>query len=122
MRPDQSANMSTLVSCMNHLRDRGFTEDFTIDEKGIKMQDIKKHYKPEQVSVENFYRFEGETDPADSAILYAIETNDGLRGVISDAYGMYADRFTGAFMRKVSEMSKIKNFSQTNLLPEAIFH
>lgn len=103
--------MSTLVSCMDHLRTKGFTENFTVDEQGIKIQDIKKHYKPAQISIENYYRFEGETDPADSAILYAIETNDGLRGVLSDAHGLYADRLTAAFMNRVEDMNKVEHFS-----------
>ena len=39
------------------------------------------------------------------SILYAIETSDGRKGTLVDAYGMYSDDETGEFMNQV-EVSK----------------
>jgi hypothetical protein len=41
--------------------------------------------------VDEFYRFEGMTNPDDSSILFAISSSDGLKGTLGDAYGVYAE-------------------------------
>ena len=105
-------DLETLTSCMEQLRKKGYSEDFTIDDQGITPMGSKKHYKPQQVCIENFYRFEGDTDPADSSILYAIETDDGLRGLITDSYGPQADSFVAGFIKKVEDIHKQSHYTQ----------
>lgn len=41
------------------------------------------------------------------SILYAIETVDGTKGTLSDAYGLYADEQTGDFMKEVEIHKKV---------------
>ena len=106
-------DMRTLVSCSNKLVKDGFTENFKVSEQGLLAPDREKLYKPEEVSIVNFYRFEGASDPADSAILYAIATNDGARGTLSDSYGPYADPEVSRFIQAVEDISK-----KTNIKPE----
>jgi len=50
-----------------------------------------KLYQPEDLKIVRTYRFEGESDPSDSSILYVIEANDGLIGYSIDAYGVYSN-------------------------------
>lgn len=50
-----------------------------------------KRYKPEDLTIIKTYRFEGESDPSDSSILYVIEANDGSTGYSIDAYGVYTN-------------------------------
>ena len=59
----------------------------------------------------SFFRFEGESDPDDNAILYVIETTDGLKGTLIDAYGVYNDQRVTQFMKDVNMIQKkvIKN-------------
>jgi hypothetical protein len=47
-------------------------------------------YKQEDVEILRTYRFEGESDPGDQAIIYVIKTNDGSMGYCIDGYGMYS--------------------------------
>ncbi len=50
------------------------------------------------------YRFEGESDPGDMAVIYAIETEDDQKGFIMDAYGPYADQdnpYKDEFLKEV---------------------
>jgi hypothetical protein len=54
----------------------------------------------------NFFRFEGQTDPADSSIMYVIETKDGAKGTLVDGYGLSADTDTSEFILKVENMEK----------------
>jgi len=99
-------DLKTLVACVNALVGKGFTEDFKVNDKGLRSLKTDKIYKPEEVKVLNFYRFEGSSDPADESILFAIETKDGHRGTLVDAYGPYADSKVAAFMHQVELVNK----------------
>jgi len=50
-----------------------------------------KSYSPDELTIIKTYRFEGESDPSDSSILYLIQANDGLKGYSLDAYGVYSN-------------------------------
>jgi hypothetical protein len=98
--------MKTLSSCANKVKADGYTEDFQVTKKGLTTYNEEKVYTPEQVSIVNFYRFEGASDPGDSTILYVIETSDGLKGTLSDGYGTYADSDVSKFIVQVEEIQK----------------
>ena len=100
------SDMKTLASCINHLVKEGYTEDFKIIETGLISLHSEKVYNPQQVHVLNFFRFEGASDPADNSILYAIETDDGTKGTLTDAYGPYADPQVTKFMQRVEDLTK----------------
>ena len=87
---------------INKLESEGYTDQFRVENKRLQsLTDLKKKYKPNEIKAVNFYRYEGITDPDDMSIIYAIETNDGRKGTLIDAYGHYADEQTGAFMKQV---------------------
>jgi hypothetical protein len=98
---DRVTHMTDLEKCMNKLEAEGYTDQYRV-EKG-KLVDLtnQKKYKAKDVKAVNFFRFEGITNPEDMSILYAIETSDGRKGTLVDAYGMYSDDDTGAFMQDV---------------------
>ena len=106
---DLKDEMKTLVSCINSLVRSGYTEDYKIIGGRLKALKRDRIYSPEEVKVVNFYRFEGESDPADNSILYAIETSDGSKGTLVDAYGPYADSKITTFMHQVDEINKKTN-------------
>ena len=103
--------MKSLATCLNKMISDGYTEDFKVSERGLESAHKERNYKPEQVQVVNFFRFEGESDPDDNAILYVIETNDGTKGTLVDAYGIYTDSRVGKFMKDVECIQKkiVKN-------------
>lgn len=99
-------DMKTLVSCLNSLVRNGFEEHFKVTDSGLKALRTGKYYQPAEVKIVNFYRFEGDSDPADNSILYAIQTKDGLRGSLVDAFGPYADSKVTNFMTEVEKINK----------------
>lgn len=99
-------DMKTLSECFNKLVQTGYEEDFNVNEKGLFSPTSGKTYSPEKVTVINFFRFEGASDPDENSILYAIETSDGIKGTLTDAYGTYADPKVGKFMQQVDSISK----------------
>src|SRR5688572_17247293 len=91
MRNQSTTEMNTLAACVNKLVKDGYTINFKVDEQGLVAAEDGKHYKPDQVHIKNFFRFEGDSDPADNSILYAIEVDNGEKGTLTDAYGSYND-------------------------------
>jgi hypothetical protein len=98
--------MKTMVSTLNSLVKKGFVEDFHVVEEGIKSMKSDKVYQPEQIKIVDFYRFEGTSDPADESILFAVETDDGVKGTLVDSFGPMSDERITAFIEKVEEISK----------------
>lgn len=102
--------MKSLSNCLNRMITEGYTEDFTITEQGLESLQKHSNYSPNEIQVVNFYRFEGESDPSDNAILYIIETSDGTKGTLVDAYGTYNDARVTRFMQDVETIQKkVKN-------------
>lgn len=97
----------SLVNVLNRLRKDGYTFDFKVsaESKLCTMED-KHTFTPDQVRIVDFYRFEGESNPDDMSILYAVETHNGLRGTISNSYGPYADSRVDDFLKQVEDLGK----------------
>lgn len=98
--------MNTLTERVNKAIKRGFTDNFKVTKQGLCSTSKNRTYHPDEVRIVDFYRFEGESDPADNSIMYVIETEDGTRGTLIDAYGAYADETVNRFMTEVEEMNK----------------
>lgn len=105
---DRTTLMTDLEICLKRLEEKGYKEQFRVEKgKLVSISNDKKKYKPDDVVAANFFRFEGITDPEDMSILYAIETNDGCKGTLVDAYGLYSDDDTGEFMKEVEVHKKV---------------
>jgi hypothetical protein len=98
--------MKSLATCVNRMVKEGYTEDFKITEQGLESLNHQKKYSPEQIKIVNFFRFEGMSDPDDNAVLYVIETTDGTKGILIDAYGIYNDARIGRFLKDVERIQK----------------
>ena len=103
---DKLTYMSDITSCLKKVEEKGFTDQFKAKGTHIECIDNDRIYLPEDIAVVNYYRFEGTSNPDDMAILYAIETNDGRKGTLIDAYGRYACEEVGDFMIAVEDIQK----------------
>lgn len=99
-------NYDTLSEAEVDLRKRGFATPFEVDEKGLYDKKFNKHYSPQDVTIVEHHRFEGDSDPEDMAVIYAIETNGDNKGVLIDAYGAYSSEKVGNFIRKVGDIKQ----------------
>ena len=106
---DEVPYMKSLALCLNRMVLDGYTDDFKIVDSGLKSLKSERVYNPEEVHVKNYFRFEGQSDPNDNTIMYVIETNDGLKGTLVDAYGPYADVKLSEFMQQVESFEKKVN-------------
>jgi len=77
----------TLSLAIEDLQSKGYTVDYDLIEDGVKSKELKKKWDAEEIEVVKFYRFEGMSNPGDNTILYVLESNDGHKGLLVDAYG-----------------------------------
>lgn len=102
MEKGKSTDMTTLSQVMTRVENNGYKEDFRINENGKMCSPASdKEYAPEDLTIDKVYRFEGESDPGDMSVLYSITTNDGTKGKLVDAFGMYESRKFAEFIRNV---------------------
>ena len=101
-----NVQMSTLSERVAKAIKDGYTDNLKITREGLYSSLKDRTYAPSEVQIIDFFRFEGISDPADNSIMYVIETKDGVKGVLIDAYGAYADEYVNRFMRDVEEINK----------------
>ncbi|HMG67734.1 MAG TPA: hypothetical protein VK588_08610, partial [Chitinophagaceae bacterium] len=88
------------TAAIKGLKERGYTKDFNLKENCIICHEDKFH--PEDFEITEVYRFEGNSDPGDEAIVYAIESNKGDKGVLVNGYGTSADQMSSELAKKLS--------------------
>ncbi|WP_312903166.1 phosphoribosylpyrophosphate synthetase [Chryseobacterium taichungense] len=95
-------NYKNLIEAINDLRKQGYEEDLEI--KDGKLNSISSNFQlhPEQFNIDEVYRFEGETNPDDSSVIYAISSKHGKKGILVDAYGVYAENMTPDLAAKLN--------------------
>lgn len=65
---------ATVTQALAELKEKGFTEDFNLQEDRIKQN-------PDDFEIVHIYRYEGESDPGDEATVYGIKSKNGENGV-----------------------------------------
>ena len=82
--------MTTLSQVIEKLRLKRQDNEFILTHEGFTIGN-SKFYQPLDLKIIKTYRFEGESDPSDSSILYVMEANDGTLGYSVDAYGAFSN-------------------------------
>lgn len=101
-----TANNATLSGCVKAAIKRGYVDRFRIVNKELAIEGKIKSYVPDKIKITHFYLFEGYNNPDDSSIIYYIETEDGKKGTLIDAYGVYADTEISNFIQQVDNIHK----------------
>jgi hypothetical protein len=92
----------TVAEAVNDLVKRGYTENFGAGDNCIHCRDKSVSLSPADFAIDEVYRFEGETDPADETIVYAISAlHENLKGILVNGYGMYSDSGSNELIEKL---------------------
>jgi hypothetical protein len=92
----------TVTETLNYLRTQGYTEDFNLDNDCIECGDGKHKITADEFTIDKVYRFEGDSDPADESIVYAISSDKyNLKGVLVNGYGISTDALTDEMIEKL---------------------
>jgi len=90
-----------VTRALHELVGRGYTEDFEVAGDGLRSVQSGRTLRPDDLVIRAFRRFEGVSDPDDMSIVYAIESRDGTRGTLVDAFGVYSDPAVSAVLESV---------------------
>lgn len=99
----------TVSQATNDLVKRGYTMDFSIEatKDCIFCHKEDLALSADEFIIDEIHRFEGETDPGDSMIVYAISSKEhGVKGVLVNAYGVYADGQTSQIIAHLEKQSR----------------
>lgn len=94
--------MDTLSQTMEQLRKEGYTEDFNLQKDCLECRSRNFKIFHDEFVIDKFYRFEGDSNPSDESILYAISsTKHGLKGVLVNGAGIYTDDITNEMLESL---------------------
>jgi len=91
----------TLSQAINALKGAGYTNDFNLHPEWIECAPLNVKFRPEEFHVDEVHRFEGMTNPDDSSVLYAVSSTSGTKGLLVDAYGVYAESISAEMIKKL---------------------
>ena len=92
----------TLSGMINELRKQGYTEDFNLQQQCLECRSGQYKVFAEEFIVDNYYRFEGDSNPSDASILYAISSQQHqLKGILVNGYGIYSESASDEIMEKL---------------------
>lgn len=91
----------TMAEALRGLERRGFTANFEPIGRSLHIAGSERTFQPDELTIVEHHRFEGSSDPEEMAVVYALEARDGTRGVLIDAYGVYANPDLSTFLKDV---------------------
>lgn len=104
MNPDSP--METLNQAIERLEREGYVHAFRPVKGGaLEFEDGRAPLEPESLVVDAVVRFEGESNPGDGAVLFALKTEDGsIRGTLASSFGSNVEpEYAAAIQRLPSE-------------------
>ncbi len=98
----------TVTEAVSDLKRRGYNIDFNLQYDCIVCHDTPISLMPDEFEIVEVHRYEGDSDPADEAVVYVIESRNGEKGILVDAFGTYADNISTEMVEKL----KVKHTSK----------
>jgi hypothetical protein len=84
------------------LKERGYTIDFNLEPDRLICHESPISLRPADFEIAEVYRFEGNSDPADEAAVYAIRSVDGRKGLLVTGFGISAEGIGEEMVEKLT--------------------
>jgi hypothetical protein len=91
----------TVSESVNDLKKRGYTLDFNLEPDHLICHEAAVSLSPSEFLITEVYRFEGNSDPGDEAVVYAIESKHGQKGILVNGFGVSADAVSDEMIEKL---------------------
>ncbi|MGV9004952.1 phosphoribosylpyrophosphate synthetase [Flavobacterium sp.] len=105
-------NYDTVTEAVAELSKRGYTTDFELmtENECLACHQSSLYLSPEEFEIDEFYRFEGDSDPGDEMIVYAISsTHHDIKGIVINAFGIYSDPIISKIVERLKKHIYVKN-------------
>lgn len=96
----------TLSETISGLKKEGYTLDFNIRANYLDCHQNDTTLSTDDFEIDKVYRFEGESNPDDQSILYAISSlKFGVKGLLVNGYGISSNSATNKLIEKLETHS-----------------
>lgn len=85
----QQFHYATVTEAIEQLKKQGYTLDLNLKENHITAGE--QAFPAEEFEIVDLYRYEGPSDPADEATVYALASVSGVKGILVSGYGVSTD-------------------------------
>lgn len=100
--------MESIPEALRELERQGYTESLTTKYDRFEARGGEVKIYPDDMVVDQIFRFENASDPDDQAILYAISSPDHkVKGVHIDSYGIYHTEYSPEVLERLSEHRRV---------------
>ena len=99
-------NYDTVTEATAGLTERGYTTDFElmVEKECLACRKTSLCLSPEEFEIDEIHRFEGDSDPGDEMIVYAISSNlHDIKGIVINGYGLYSDPMTYKIVERLKK-------------------
>lgn len=94
----------TVTQAIGSLKKEGYILDFNLKGECLVCEHNNTELSPAEFEIDTVFRFEGETDPGDEMILFAVSSAKfHVKGLLLNAYGMYADSASNVMISKLTK-------------------
>jgi copper chaperone CopZ len=98
--------LDTVTDALNRLRADGYTADFYATDQGeLGCRKCERTMNPTEVQVDHTIRFEGDSNPDDEDIVFALVCGGGCLGTYTAAYGLSTPPNDTAVLRQLARIA-----------------
>lgn len=95
-------NPETLSEAISLLQLDGYNKDLNLQTNCVECKNLDLKIPPDDFLVDKFYRFEGDSNPEDEEIVYAISSDKyKIKGILVNAFGKDAEEMSTEIMEKL---------------------
>lgn len=92
----------TSAEAINALVTRGYDHNFNLKDEVLYCHSNDTSLQPDEFQIDEVYRFEGDTNPDDEVVVYAISSpSASIKGILVNAYGIYAESVSAQLVEKL---------------------
>jgi hypothetical protein len=106
----QKFHYATVTDAINELKKQGYTCDFELANNQLTADG--KSYPAADFEITDLYRYEGASDPADEATVYALASKDDIKGTLITGYGASFDEASDETLKQLHYKYEQDNLSE----------
>ena len=95
-------NYENLIDAISGLKKLDYIENFNLKQDCIECRNGEYKVFHNEFIIDSYYRFEGDSNPEDQSIIYAISSDKyNLKGVLINSYGIYSEPVSDEMLSKL---------------------